>query len=322
MDLDFLLWLQNLREAAGGVLDGFIMAITNIVGGTALYIFIGFIYWCIDKRAGALMCMSYGFTGILNQIIKNTVCVYRPWIRNPDIKPLEAAKAGAKGYSFPSGHAQLSTAVFGTTAVWQKKRKWVVVLCVLIVLLVMFSRLYVGVHTPQDVIVGCALSIAVILLDLRLMDWIDKDPKRDLIVFAVGCVVCAAYLAYTTLKPYHIDYAADGSMLVDPAEMIAGCYSMAGSFLGFFGGWVIERRFVKFEPAKKIWQKIVSFVGGAALLILIIKVPVKAAMKALAAMGTVGLCASKGLQTFVLFLFISLIYPAIMKGVSKLVSKK
>ncbi|MGN0691167.1 MAG: phosphatase PAP2 family protein [Oscillospiraceae bacterium] len=322
MDLDFLLWLQGLREASGGVFDGIMMSFSSIVTGVALYLFIGGVYWCIDKQAGTLMCMSYSFGGAVNQLIKNTACVYRPWIRDPAIVPVEKAKATATGYSFPSGHSQLSTAVFGSAAVWQKKRIWAVILCVLVTLLIMFSRMYLGVHTPQDVLVGCAESCIIIALNCRLMKWLNKNPDRDILVFAVGMVVCAAILLFTTLKPYPIDMTAEETVLVEPVKMIADCYGMAGSLVGFLGGWILERRFIKFEPAKKIWQKIVSFIIGGILLVVVVIGIGKPVMAALEECGQAGIYGAKAFQTFILFFYIIAVYPALMKLSAKLFAKK
>lgn len=320
--MDFLLWLQSFRESSGGVLDGAMMSISNIVTGLVLYLFIGGVYWCIDKRAGTLMCMSYSVGGVVNQLIKNTACVYRPWIRDPAIVPVENAKATATGYSFPSGHSQLSTAVFGSAAVWQKKRIWAVILCVLVTLLIMFSRMYLGVHTPQDVLVGCAESCVVIALSCRLMKWLDKNPDKDILVFAVGMAACAAFLIYTTLKPYPIDMTADGTVLVEPAKMIADCYGMAGSFVGFLGGWILERRFIKFEPAKKIWQKIVSFIIGGVLLVAVMAIIAKPVMAVLGKYGQAGIYGASAFLTFILFFYIIAVYPALMKLSAKLFAKK
>lgn len=320
--MDFLLWLQNLRESSGGVFDGVMMSVSNIVTGVVLYFFIGGVYWCIDKRAGTLMCMSYSIGGVVNQLIKNTACVYRPWIRDSAIVPVENAKATATGYSFPSGHSQLSTAVFGSAAVWQKKRIGAVILCVLVTLLIMFSRMYLGVHTPQDVLVGCAESCVVIALSCCLMKWLDKNPDKDILVFAVGMAVCAGFLIYTTLKPYPIDMTAEGIVLVEPVEMIADCYGMAGSFVGFIGGWILERRFIKFEPAKKIWQKIVSFVVGCILLIVVMACIGNPVMAVLEECGQAGIYGANAFRTFILFFYIIAVYPALMKLFVKIVAKK
>lgn len=61
---------------------------------------------------------------------------------------------------------------------------------------------------------GSSLSCIVIILNCRQMKWLDEKPDRDILIFAVGMAVCAIYLIYTTIKPYPVDHAADGTILV------------------------------------------------------------------------------------------------------------
>lgn len=64
----------------------------------------------------------------MNGAVKLSVCAYRPWIRDSRIVPAGDSKVAATGYSFPSGHTMCATAMYGTTAVWQrKKRKWLAI---------------------------------------------------------------------------------------------------------------------------------------------------------------------------------------------------
>lgn len=315
MDIDYLLWLQQLRESINGVLDPFFEAVSYAVISAFAFIVIAGIYWCIDKKAGAMIFMNLSSGNVMNQTLKNICCVYRPWIRDSRIVPAGDAITTATGYSFPSGHTQHATAELGTIAVWQRKRKWLAVLCIAGILLVMFSRNYLGVHTPQDVIVSFVLCSAVIAVNIFIMRWADKKPNRDWIVFGVGMVLCGAFLVFVSLKPYPIDYTADGSILVDPAKMIADCYAAAGYFSGFLIGWIIERHFIHFEVPKGIVPKLITLIVGSGLLYGLSELlkPVKSSL---------GIWWGNLVYFAFIFLFIMAVYPAIMKLAKKLFDKK
>ena len=191
MDIDFLLWLQNLRTP---FLDTVLEAVTDLVTGVAMYAVIAVIYWCLNKRAATFVAVNIAFGTMVNQALKNTFCVYRPWIRDARVVPAGDAMTNATGYSFPSGHTQVASCEFLSVAVWQKKRKWAVAICVFLTLLVMFTRLYLGVHTPQDVLVSLAVSIAVIFANSLLFKWVDGGKNRDIILSVSGIVLGAAFL--------------------------------------------------------------------------------------------------------------------------------
>lgn len=93
--------------------------------------------------------------GALNALLK--VAFSRP-------RPLLVAQlAHAGGYSFPSGHAMASAAIYGALVVvavrrFPERRWWVVAPCLLLVASIGVSRVYLGVHFPSDVIAGWALG--------------------------------------------------------------------------------------------------------------------------------------------------------------------
>lgn len=242
--MGYLLWLQSIRS---DTLNVILMGVTDFITSPVMYLGLAILYWCYSKKAAYYIAMNLSVGSMVNQALKNTFCVYRPWIRNPKIKPYPKAIESATGYSFPSGHTQVGASEFLSIAVLQKKRRWLVVLCVTMTLLVMFTRNYLGVHTPEDVIVSLAVSMCVIFISGRLLNWVDGARGRDLAVFAVGMLLCAAFLAYITLKSYPIDYNADGAVLVPSSEMITDCYAAAGCVIGFLCGWICERRFVDFS---------------------------------------------------------------------------
>lgn len=269
MDIEYLLLLQNFRNATGGVLDPLMEVISDLVTGPVSILAIAVIYWCVNKKAGAQIMLNIGSGKVVSQLVKNVCCIYRPWIRDPRVIPAGNSMKTATGYSFPSGHTQLATAEFMTAAIWQKKRKWVVALCTAITFLVMFSRNYLGVHTPQDVIVGFLLCCLSIYVNGKLVKWADERKGRDLIFLVSGIALCAVFLAFITLKPYPLDYTESGEILVDPYEMMTDCYVAAGLFMGALTGWVAERHLVRFEKAGSTRMAVIRILVGIVSLLVI-----------------------------------------------------
>lgn len=317
MDITYLLWLQELREATGGILDGFLEGISDFVISIYAYLFLAFIYWCVDKRAGMMAAMNIGIGNGINQLAKNIFCVYRPWIRSSAIVPSGNAIATAGGYSFPSSHTQVATAGFGSMAVWQRKRKWIVVLCGIMILLVMFSRNYMGVHTPQDVLAGLLLCLLVMRFNYWLIDWIEKKPDRDIPVCIIGVVFFLAALVFMTLKPYPLDYSADGKLLVDPVNMIAQGYTGAGCGIGFLLGWILERRFVNFEVPIGWKCKLGYFVLGiisVACVVVFFCEPMKIILRT---NGEIGYYFSRFLYFSILYIYILAGFPFLLTKLEK-----
>lgn len=262
--MDYLLLLQNFRN---DTLNAILMTVTEFIASPVVYVGLAILYWCFNKSAAYFIAMNISVGNMVNQALKNTFCIYRPWIKNNMIKPVPAAMETATGYSFPSGHTQVATSEFISIAVWQRKRKWLVAVCSIITLLVMFTRNYLGVHTPQDVVVSLFMTLIVIFLNGRILSWVDSQKNRDWIVFGIGMTVSCMFLAYVTLKPYPIDYTANGNILVDPKEMITDCYSAAGCVFGFLIGWICERKLLNFTTDVPKSTRIVRSIIGTAILL-------------------------------------------------------
>ena len=117
MDIQYLLFLQGLRETTSGVLNSFFMFITDLGWSVMPFLVLSGMYWCVDKRIGQYMLTNAYLTGWINGMVKITACIYRPWVRSADIQPVPEARVTATGYSFPSGHTSNSFAVWGGLAV-------------------------------------------------------------------------------------------------------------------------------------------------------------------------------------------------------------
>lgn len=263
MDIQYLLLLQNARESIGGVFNDFFLQISDLSYGIFIWMLACIMFWAVDKKSGSFLFLNIGFSRFIMQVLKLTFCVYRPWIRSSEIVPVETAS----GYSFPSGHSVTAAANYGTVIERYRKYKPLCVFMAVMILLTIFSRNYIGVHTPQDVLVGTLIGVIVVIVGSKVWTWIDKNQKRDYIIPIVGVALTALFLIYISLKSYPMDYV-DGKLLVDPDKMMTDGFKDAGRFLGVTIGWFLERRIVRFSLDVSASQKITRCCVGVLLIIL------------------------------------------------------
>lgn len=297
MDMEYLLLLQNFRESTNNVLTPLMMQISEFIIGIIPILVVAMVYWVYSRKAGAWIMLNVSGSYWLNGILKLTACVYRPWIRDARVVPAEAAFGSATGYSFPSGHSTFATAYYGCGALcfWKQKRTRVLsVVMVVLLAATMFSRNYLGVHTPQDVMVGFLASALFLLVSIWLFRWMEAgDRKRDVLVLAAGLGLMALSTVYIMVKPYPMDYV-DGTLLVDPVKMKPDTVSGIAATAGWLIGWFLDRRFIRFEnPANKrksfvigllacvpivLWLKYLGlatpFIGKTGVKALLLSVPI------------------------------------------------
>ncbi len=263
MDIQYLLWLQELRNATGGMFDEFFNALSKFaVDIMPLLPFV--VFWCVDKKWGYRFITTWGIAEVVNGIIKLTVCAYRPWIRSNLIEPAGDSKVAATGYSFPSGHTTVATVTYGTVVVWQKdKRRWLAILCGVLILLTGFSRNFLGVHTPQDVVVGFCTSVILILIVGAVEKKVEGNEKLIDILTLIGVVTIVLTLFYILFKTYPMDYV-DGQLLVDPQKMMNDTFKACGAFLGLMIGSYLDRHYLKYEiPVGTAELPMLTFVGAS-----------------------------------------------------------
>ena len=276
MDIQILLALQSLREAIGGCLNSFFAFITTIAVDYYCLIPGLILFWVADKKKGLYVLSSYGLACYGNAALKTKFCVYRPWIRDPRIKPLESVMSGATGYSFPSGHSSSTGGFYGGLIAAFRKHKGLCIFFGTMICITMFSRMYVGVHTPQDVFVGAAQGLLSAYIVVLVSRYLDKHPNRDWLIMVAVVVMSIALRCYTYFKKYPMDYV-DGELLVDPIKMQVGGFKDPGRFFGVVLGWFVERRLVRFEIKGTTADKVLCCLLGAMLFVFywnVIMIPV------------------------------------------------
>lgn len=262
MDLDYLIFLQEIRNDWGG--EGFFTITSALVTSALTAAIPAILYWCFHKQAGIFILFNSEIGRVINDLLKGTFCVYRPWIKDAEIIPASEALSKASNFSFPSGHTQFVTAVYGGFAFFYRKvlPKLVIVLCMAVVAMVAFSRNFLGVHTPQDVLVAIIYSVVLFYAAEKIFTWIGKDDERKLEFFIGGLILCAFAFLYLYFKPYPEDFLY-GKIIVDPLDARVDAFDALGFGLSFFLGWFLEQKFINFKikisNKERLWRVIIGF---------------------------------------------------------------
>jgi len=247
MDIDYLLLLQQFRADIHDFLTPFMEGL-SLFAVTFLIMVPVFVYWTIDKKNGLYTLASYYLCCGFNAMVKLTACVYRPWIRDARVIPAGDAIRTATGYSFPSGHTATAGPIYGgLAAAYWPRRKFFPIVCVVLLLLTGFSRNYLGVHTPQDVLVGLIESVLALLVTARVFSYLEKHPEKENLFLSAMFVFGWLGIVYITFKPYPMDYV-DGRLLVDPKKMMNDGYGDIALLIAFPIARFIEKKWIGFTP--------------------------------------------------------------------------
>lgn len=292
-NLDCLHTLARLRTPA---LDALMSAVTALGGETLFLVLILVIFWCVDKNKGYFL-MLLCFTGtVVNQMLKITFCIPRPWVLDPSLTIVESARAGAEGFSFPSGHTQNAVAAYGGLAC-VTKRAWVRAVSLVLSLLIPFSRLYLGVHTPLDVGVSFLIAWVLVLVSFPLLEEIEHRGVVLLRAWCVMLVPAVVFLAYALLVR-----AGTGGAELDHAVKTA--WTMLGLVLGAIVSVAVDQNYTRFETEAVWWAQLLKVVLGLALT-LAVRVALKAPLTAAFGENSVG----DGIRYFAVVLMAGTLWP-------------
>ena len=249
----FLHFLEGLRTPW---LTEAMLVITTF-GEELLFMAVAVIlFWCVNKHLGLYM-LSVGFIGIqLNQLGKVLFQVERPWVRDPSFRAVERAIPEATGYSFPSGHTQNAVGTFGAIAHWFRVR-WIRITLWTLAVLVAFSRMYLGVHTPADVLVSFGIGLILVVLLRPVFQNAEQNPRRIRILLAVMLVWSAAQIAFMELFPF--------AETADPEQLYHGlenAYKIGGAALGFAAAFECDVRYLHFNTRAVWWAQILKVALG------------------------------------------------------------
>jgi hypothetical protein len=218
-------------------------AITTLGAEQAFLLLLPLIFWCVDKRRGARLGVLLVLSTYFNHGCKILFDQPRP---SPDRVKVLAEETSP---GLPSNHSQSSVAVYGYLAA-QARRPQAWVVAGLAAFSVGLSRIYLGVHFPGDVLGGWLAGVVVLALYL----WIEPEVEHRVRAWPWGHKMALA----VTLPPV--------LFLIYANETSA---QLMGVLLGMMAGVLIELRWVGFSAGGPLWQRVLRFVVGGAILVVV-----------------------------------------------------
>ena len=258
--MDFLYLLESIRNP---VLDFIFGTITHIGEETVFLVLAIFFFWCVNKREGYYI-LTIGLVGtVINQLLKLIFAIPRPWVKDPSFTVVESAVKEATGYSFPSGHTQNVTGTFGAIGRYSRRTP-VRIAAVTVILLVAFSRMYLGVHTPLDVGVSLLIGAALTFALYPVFKNDERVEKFMPIVIGISLLITTALMLYFPLFSSSVGH--DATNL---ASGMKNAYTLTGCTVGLAIVYFVDSTFIKFDTGATWYAQIVKLVLGLCGVLLI-----------------------------------------------------
>lgn len=303
--MSFLYWLEGIRIPG---LNEFMLLITQLGEETAFLVAALILFWCVNKYFGYYV-LSVGFIGTLaNQFMKLWFRIPRPWVLDSNFTILEQAREAASGYSFPSGHTQNAVGTFGSIAC-TVKTKWVRIAAIVVAVLVPFSRMYIGVHTPLDVLVAAAIAIILLLI---LKPVVLGNTKRNMpILLVVMSVLGISYLCFVAFYPFPAD--------IDQHNLASGlknAYTLFGALLGMLVVYIVDEKWIHFTTKAVWWAQLIKVAFGL-LLVLAVKSGLKTPLNML-----LGESIGRAIRYFLIVIVAGIVWPLTFRWFGKFGTKE
>jgi membrane-associated phospholipid phosphatase len=236
-------WLISLQQAGGDTAATFFKAVTFLGDQEFYLLMFPLIFWCIDTRLGVRVAVAYLISTWINVTIKELTMAPRPFDLNPAVGLIDE-----EGFGMPSNHAQATTMIFGVLA-HHLKKPWAWAAAVILALLVGFSRIYLGLHFPTQVIVGWVLGGLFLTVYIGFLDQIET--------WVIGRSL-TQHLMYATA------IALVGSIMMPAPDIVAVLAVLWGLWCGLA---LLHAYEVPFSADGPLWQKVGRFILGGIIVI-------------------------------------------------------
>ncbi|MHA1807375.1 MAG: phosphatase PAP2 family protein [Candidatus Thorarchaeota archaeon] len=229
----------------------FFRAITEL--GSELF-FVGFIltgFWVYRKRESMVLAYVLLAAVVSNYLIKLAIANPRPDPTNwyPGVE--------ATNYSTPSGHAQNTSILFGWISL-KSKNLWITITSLVLIVLIGISRVYLGVHYLEDILIGWAIGFVLLAVLYRLQQPLTEFFGRFrseylyLTLFLIGFLI-------TLITTYLIP--------LPPGDNFG---ALGGLTMGLAVAFPLEERYVGFDteaPKGQRWRLALRAIIGFVLVL-------------------------------------------------------
>lgn len=226
--------IKFIQQFSNPVLDWFFRSITEF-GDMIFFIVLGaIIYWVFNKKFAFKMMISFLFSALINGAIKSFTNKPRPY--QEGAKPILQETTGS---SMPSGHSQ-GIGALGSMMVYEyRSTRWIKIVFIVLMILVPFSRMYLGQHYLEDVLVGLILGIGMGLLGLYLLSFGEEDKEDIRALFLVPVLlVLMIFIQNNQL------------------------YVASGAYFGLVSGYYFEKRYVQYDNQDVWWIHVLKVIIG------------------------------------------------------------
>ena len=251
--IGIILYYVNLNEAFYSSISSvqtIFKAITYLGEPVVFIIIIAILFLVYSKTYAKSLAFSLLFSYYLNGIFKEIIQDPRPGtnIPGPDHGFIEP------DYGFPSGHAQTAVSFWGHVGYEFKDRylykniQIIPILTSLLIFLIAISRIIIGVHDLQDIIGGLLLGIGFLLLFIYIEPYLTEQFNK--LNFLAQIIITALIGIFLFLLGTFL-FPSAGLGLVTPSPFYKddGVFAqVGGSILGFGVGYLLEQKYVKYDP--------------------------------------------------------------------------
>ena len=230
--------IRVIQQIENPILTAFMKFITSLGSEYFFLPVVLFIFWWVDEKKGLRLGILILVSAWINVFLKEVLQQPRPFHIDPSL-----GLAAATGYGAPSGHALLSLIFWIPVAAWlsqvwaEKKRLLIWALSLIIVILIGFSRLYLGVHFPTDILAGWTIGFVILVL------WFIPGP------------FLTEKLASANIRVQNISAAAVALIM---NGLLPGDRTLPALFLGFCLGYNIMKQRFPFSAQGEFDGKIPS----------------------------------------------------------------
>ncbi len=295
--------IKSLRSIATPALDVFFRIITFLGEQYVLIIVIAILYFLFDKKKAQEVVFAVMTTLCLNNAIKGLIKYERPFVYSQDYEPADIALSEATGYSFPSGHSQNATTLYTSLALTFKKKS-LIIIAISLIILIGFSRIYLGVHYPKDVLFGIIFGLACSFFSYFVHKKIKDNFKQQILIYSIALLVFVPFLFILWSNNYQ------------ELELVRDFYISFFFSLGYICAIILEHKYVDFQTSKNLKTNLLRLLGAiGSILIIYVGLKVLFGLKIFPQEGNVFKIVFDCIRYF-LVSFVGLgLYPLIFKNI-------